>query len=54
MRLYSGGGVNHYAGTRVMVPVTCAVCYYTWQFDAVESGVLPRPGVEPGSGSGSQ
>ncbi len=52
MRLYSGGGLNLLAGTRVMCPVTCDTCYYTWQFDAVESGVLDaQPDVPSESGT---
>jgi hypothetical protein len=40
--IYTGGARNLYAGARVMVPITCSTCYYTWQFDAVESGIIPK------------
>jgi hypothetical protein len=32
-----GGVVVSY---RIMVPVTCTTCFYTWQFDGHKSGVI--------------
>jgi hypothetical protein len=35
----------------VMVPVMCTNCNYTWQFNAITSGVLERLGQEQPSDS---